>query len=100
MSLSELFNKMMGFPTEEDRQKERLKEKRINQNVKNGMDRMQEQFDSTIIRTVKKVKDHDIFAVRIIRQVGQNYTRIGMSVVIDCEQQHIKNEDGVIIAQW
>lgn len=100
MSPSELFNKIMGFPTEEDKQKERLKEKRNIQNFKCDMDRMQEHFDSTIIRTVKKVKDQDIFAVRIIRQVGQNYTLIGMSVLIDCEQRHIKNEDGEIVAQW
>ena len=116
MSLSELFNKIMGFPTEEDRQKLLLEKMRsnvddislnLNPKINKELDDLQHKVDllemyanSTVIRTVGKFKDEDIFTIRIIRQVGQNYTRIGLSILIDCEQKCIVDEKGEIILQW
>ena len=116
MNLGQLFNKIMGFPTEEDRQKSLLEKMRsnvddisldLNPKINKELDDLQHKVDllemyasSTVVRTVGKFKDKDIFTVRIIKKVGQNYTRINLSILIDCEQKCIVDEKGRIIQQW
>ena len=119
-SIKEIINKILDIPTDEDNQKAKEQKAlldKIQDNVndisseytkvdrrwndlQNSIDLMEMYANSSISRTVGKIKNRDIFNVRIIKRVGQNHQRTGLSVIIDCEQKCVIDEMGEIIVDW